>query len=173
MTSPRRILASVLVLLTVPALPVSGPRPLRAQDSPQRAIALSAVMQFRHEWMADNTPFDVCSTFELLGRPSDFPSSLPSQVRGLLDGEPTSCAGRPAWNAASKRRALPQRVAFTDSLARVRLWIRWGEQSYVEDYVLAPHRGRAGLPWRVETMTLHGQSFEDLVALPPSQGTKP
>ncbi len=139
----RRLLAVALVLgttATVQPLPAQGAPPGAGPEGPLAAI--SAVLRFRLSWLEDATPVDLCSLYEQAGRPAQFPGEVPAELRnqlGLLNGLGAVTAAPvcpPGSDEPVPRLVQFNRVTISDSVAQIRLRVRKGDQSHIEDYSL-------------------------------------
>lgn len=98
--------------------------------------AISTVINFRHYIMGDSLPFDTCSVYEALGRPTNFPEGLDDQARGLLSDM------RCAEDAATPDRQDRYHVVTVDSIRiiegspRIHLSVSRGHYIYREEFVL-------------------------------------
>ena len=98
--------------------------------------AVNAVMDWRLNWIGDNTPFNACTVYEAARRPANFPAGvLPGLIRGL-DRTSAPCEGRAQAAGALQQEVAIDSVTLRGDLATVFVTVRKGEIRYHEVYSL-------------------------------------
>lgn len=155
--------AALVLFATAAVQPLTGQKP-SAGEPEDRLAVISAILRFRLYWLEDATPVDVCSLYEQAGRPARFPAELPTELRnglGLLNGVPavteTPVCPAPAAAVPPARVVQFHSITVGDTLAQVRLLVRKGDQSHIEDYSVKP----AFTPgqWDVADVRLWGRLY--------------
>jgi hypothetical protein len=143
-------------------------QPARAQSAPtvEGGLAVvNAVLRFRLYWLEDRTQFDACSLYAQSGRPATFLEGIPSDLRDLVGpvaGEGDPCAQTSAGVDPPSRIVQVHSLTQQDTLAQVRLLVRKGDHSHIEDYTL---RRTFTAQWDVADLRLWGR----LYVAPPRQ----
>lgn len=122
--------------LTLLALVVlAGEARCQSAASPELA-AVNTVLDWRLNWLGDNTSFNACTIYEAVGRPANFPAGvLPGLIRGL-DRTSAPCEGRAQAAGASQREVTVDSVTLRGDSATVFVTVRKGEIRYYEAYML-------------------------------------
>lgn len=152
-----------LVVCTVAAAP------LYAQQNAGLA-SINAVLHHRADLVGDTTPFDACSTYRALGRPTSFPAGIDPRLTRLLDRVADDpCAG----DSSRVMSRWPPRFVQIDSVVpgRVMLTVRKGDYSYREAYTLRTEQNGERVSAAVEEVRVYGFVHAHLV--PPSRRRTP
>lgn len=136
------------------------------QHVSREIAAVNTVVDFRLNWVGDETPFNACSVYTATGRPVDFPAGvLPPLARGL-DRTTAPCDGRiPGIPGAWIPEVLVDSIAVRGETATVYLTVRKGEISYHEVYSLVNPSARR---WGMNEVRTWGATREYPVRPPAS-----
>jgi hypothetical protein len=117
------------------------------QSGSPEVAAVNTVLDFRLNWVGDDTPFNACSVHKATGKAASFPDGLlPPLIRGL-DRTADPCGSRTggvpgAWSS----QVLVDSIAVRGETATVYLTVRKGEMTYREEYALVnPSANRWGM----------------------------
>jgi hypothetical protein len=116
-----------------------------------KIAAVNTVLDYRVVWMEDSTPFDPCTVYEAMGRPSNLGAALTRSAQRVVVAGAAPCSGaaqRPS------RIVRVDSVTLGDTLGRVFVTVWKGEKRLFETYNLRPISG--GSAWGVRNVTQWG-----------------